>query len=528
MEAQTLHSWLPAAVALFPMAATGLVYFSSLRSGRMRDLAVLFSSGGTMLLAAAMYPQIAAGNVLVTTFGGFLPPLGLSFRVDVLSFFLAMISSAIWFLVTIYSLEYMRDEHGHTRYYSFFILTLSGSVGTFLAGDLFTLFLFFEFMSLPAYVLVVHEETPAAMRAGLKYLFMTIAGSLAFFFGLVATYELGGTVSLDRVGVIAQTTPLAMFAFIAFVAAFGMKAGMVPLHVWLSDAHPVAPSPASALLSGIMLKTGAYGLLRVIYNIYGTEYFRQSGWASGLLFAAAVTIILGSAVAITQNDIKRRLAYSSIGQMGYILLGMALLTERALIGDIYHIFAHAIMKSCLFLCAGAIIKRTGKRDIREFGGIGQKMPVTMACFTVAALTMIGIPPLNGFISKLWLSLGAFDAGKPIYAILLIISSLMNAVYYLPIVISAFFREHPDHAPAGAAAAHGDRQPAAPVVLAESHEPGATPGSALARLWSRVAEAPPGMLIPIVVLALGCIVFALSPVNWPLNLSGQAARLLLRQ
>jgi len=526
VEADTLYSWLPAAVALFPMAATGLVYLSSLRSGRLRDLAALSASAGTMLLCAAMYPHIAAGKTLVTTFGGFLPPLGLSFRVDVLSFFLAMLSSAVWFLATVYSLEYMRDEHGHTRYYSFFILTLSGSVGTFLAGDLFTLFLFFEFMSLPAYVLIVHEETPAAMRAGLKYLFMTIAGSLAFFFGLVATFELGGTVSLDRVGVITQTTPLALFAFIAFVAAFGMKAGMVPLHVWLSDAHPVAPSPASALLSGIMLKTGAYGLLRVIYNIYGTEYFRQTGWASGLLFAAAVTIILGSAVAITQNDIKRRLAYSSIGQMGYILLGMALLTERALIGDIYHIFAHAIMKSCLFMCAGAIIKRTGKRDIREFGGIGQKMPVTMACFTVAALTMIGVPPLNGFISKWELCLGAFDAGKPVYAVLLIISSLMNAVYYMPIVITAFFRER-EHAPAHEPEPQPGRAVAgAPVIPAESHEPGATSRGPLARAWARVAEAPPGMLVPIVVLALGCIVFSLSPANWPLNLSEQAARLLL--
>lgn len=531
MPGRIVYSWLPAAVALFPMACTGLVYFAGRSSARLRNMVALFASAGTTVLAAAMYPAVSAGNTLVTSFGGFLPPLGISFRVDTLSFFLALLSSSVWFLVTIYSLEYMKDEHGQTRYYSFFVLTLSGSVGTFLAGDLFTLFLFFEFMSLPAYVLVVHEETPAAMRAGLKYLFMTIAGSLAFFFGLVATFELGGTVSLDRIGVITQSSPLSLFTFIAFVAAFGMKAGMVPLHVWLSDAHPVAPSPASALLSGIMLKTGAYGLLRVIYNIYGVGFFRAVGWASGMLFAAAVTIILGSAVAITQMDIKRRLAYSSIGQMGYILLGMSLLSERALTGDIFHIFAHAIMKSCLFLCAGAIIKKTGKRDIREFGGLGQRMPVTMACFTVAALTMIGIPPLNGFISKWELSLGAFEAGKPFYAVLLIVSSLMNAVYYLPIVITAFFTRAGDRA-AGYAApdAHARHVGVSTGIVAgfvagDQTEPSPAPAG-LSRLLSSVAEAPPAMLVPIVVLALGCVVFSLSPANWPLHMSELSAKLLL--
>jgi multicomponent Na+:H+ antiporter subunit D len=279
--------------------------------------------------------------------------------------------------------------------------------------------------------------------------------------------------------------------------AFGIKAGMVPLHVWLPDAHPVAPSPASALLSGVMIKTGAYGMLRVMYEIFGLDLLRQTGWPSVLLGLSVATILLGSMVAVTQFDLKRRLAYSSVGQMGCILLGMSLMSERALTGDVFHFFADAVAKSCLFLCAGVIMKETGKRDIRQFGGIGHRLPITMACFAIAAFTLVGIPPFNGFISKLQLSLGAFDAGMPGYALALLASSMLNAVYYLPIVITAFF----DRAAPAAANGAGRR---------------------------RLAEAHPTMLAPIVVLALGCAVFALSSENWPLRLSETAARLLLRR
>jgi len=506
MVTETIRSWLPAAMTLLPLGVPALIYLVGKRSPRLRNFAVLVTSGAVLAFAAALYPMVRDGAVVVCSLGQIVAPLGVTFRVDVLSFFVVIVSAAIWFLVSLYSLAYMRDEHDQTRYYAFFLLTLSGAMGAFMAGDLFTLFLFFEIMSLPAYVLVIHDQTPQAMQAGLKYLFMTIAGSLAFFFGLVATHELGGTLSLSEVGIITSNSPLAKYTFIAFVAAFGMKAGMVPLHVWLSDAHPVAPSPASALLSGIMLKTGAYGLLRVIYSVFGVEFFRETGWASWLLAASAVTIILGSAVAITQNDLKRRLAYSSIGQMGYILLGMSLLTERALVGDIFHIFAHAVVKSCLFLCAGSIIKQTGKRDIRDFAGLGYRMPVTMGCFTLAALTITGIPPMNGFISEWELSLGAFEAGLPLYAVLLLLSSLMNAAYYLPVVISAFFVKPDTQRP-------GERAVDVPE-----------PQSWWRGILSR--EAPPAMLVPVVLLAIGCVAFSLMPSNWPLRLSEMAARMLM--
>jgi multicomponent Na+:H+ antiporter subunit D len=220
---------------------------------------------------------------------------------------------------------------------------------------------------------------------------------------------------------------------------------------------------------------------------------QESGWTLILAVVAVITILLGSAVAITQEDLKRRLAYSSVGQMGYILLGMSILTERALIGNIFHIFSHAFMKSTLFLAAGAIILKTGKRNIKDLGGIGRQMPFTMFSFTLAALAMIGIPPFNGFLSKWTLSLGAMDAGVPFFVLILLISSLLNGLYYLPIIISAFFGAEPGH----------------------EHE------------HVIVNEAPYKMLIPIAILAVSCLLFGLLPTNLPFDLSRVAADFLLR-
>jgi len=232
--------------------------------------------------------------------------------------------------------------------------------------------------------------------------------------------------------------------------------------------------------------------VRVLYSVYGVELIKAAGWDTILLVLAAITIFLGSAVAIAQTDIKRRLAYSSIGQMGYVLLGLTLLNENGLVGTIFHIFSHALMKSTLFLCAGAIIYKTGKRKISDMAGIGYEMPITLACFTIASLAMIGIPPLNGFISKLILSMGALDAGKPGFVFLLILSSLMNGIYYLPIIISAFFGVEKEK-----------------------------------RVWGRpFAELKLSMWVPIALLALACIVFGLFPVNLPLNWAETAAKFLL--
>lgn len=440
------------------------------------------------LLALGLYPLIQRVNILVFEYPLLIPPFGLSFRLDWLSLALVIITTVVWLLVTYYSVDYMKHYENQARYFGFSLITLGATLGTLVAGDLLTLFLFFELMSLTSYVLVIHDGTKDAMKAGYQYLIMTLGGGLALLFGIMGIYHLAGTVSFMETGFINQSSPIALGSFLAFLAGFGMKAGMFPLHVWLPKAHPVAPSPASAILSGIMLKVGAYGLLRVLYNIYDVEFLVSVGWNNILMVIAGITLIVGSVFAIMQSDLKRRLAYSSVGQMGYILMGMSFVSEQALIGDVFHIFAHATMKACLFLAAGAIIMQTGKRDIRELSGIGRRMPITMICFTMAALAVIGIPPFSGFLSKWYLGLGALETGHPWYASLLLVSSLLNAIYYLPIVISAFFG----------------------TVSLE---------------FVNIREVSHRMLIPIVILALSTVLFDLIPLNVPLILSTIVAKFL---
>lgn len=497
---EQIFNYLPVWAVLLPLISTIPLYFIEQKSAKIRDWFAIAIAALTFGLVVAMYPALKDGQIIFLEYPRIFPPFGISFRVDFLGYVLALISSFVWLLSIIYSKEYMCNEHGCNRFYPFLLLSLGGCLGVVLTGDLFSLFLFFEIMSLASYVLVVHEESPAAMQAGYKYLMLTLVGGLSLFFGIVITFEVVGTVSFHDPALFEVANGLAFTAFIAYLIGFGMKMGIFPLHVWLPDAHPVAPSPASALLSGIMLKTGAYGLLRVIYQVFGMDLLKQVGWNNILLVLAGITIFLGSAVAIAQTDLKRRLAYSSVGQMGYILLGMSLLTESALIGDIFHILSHAMMKATLFLAAGVIIHKTGKKKISDLKGIGYQMPVTMICFTVAALAMIGIPPLNGYVSKLFLSIGALDAGHSYYVLLLIISSLMNGVYYLPIIIAAFFGGTEEHGEE-----HGHKKP---------------------KMVPLFKEAAPSMLLPMVVLAAFCLIFGLFPSNFALELSELAAKLLL--
>ncbi|OWZ83284.1 complex I subunit 5 family protein [Natranaerobius trueperi] len=492
MSYSDIINFLPAWIFVFPFMMTFVIAFVERRSTFGRNVLSVITPIVTFVLVLAMYPTIMNGDTIYYQLANIVPPFGISFRVDALSFGLSLLSSFIWMLVSIYSLDYMKQEEHTDRYYPSLILTLSGCMGLFLAGDLFSLFIFFELMSLVSYLLIIHSETKEALKAGYKYLIVTIMGGLFLFFGIIMTFELTQTISLNQMAIIDTPSMLAFAAFISYVIGFGMKAGMFPLHVWLPEAHPVAPSPASALLSGIMIKTGAYGLIRVIFHVFDYQMILDSGWNWILAVVAVITIFLGSAVAITQENLKRRLAYSSIGQMGYILLGLAILTETAMIGDIFHIFSHAFMKSTLFLAAGAMIKKTGKNKISDFSGIGYKMPLTMISFTIAALAMIGIPPLNGFISKWSLSLGALEAGQPYYVLVLLLSSLMNSVYYLPIINIAFFgKEKKDTA-----------------------------------VKSKSSEVPMTMVLPVVILGFGCLILSLFPTNLPYELSQLAAKALI--
>ena len=523
MEQEIVHSILPAIIIFVPILSGLALFLLPEKLYPYKEYICIGGSGLFFLLVLSMYPAIKDGKILLGIFQYFAFPLSITFKVDQVTFFLGVFFSFVWFMAACFSPGYMDHEHKKERYYAFYLMAMGGCMGTIFAGDLLGLFVFFEFMALTTYVLIAHEETPETMFAGAKYLYMTIGGGLAVFFGLLTMYYLTGSVVFTRPGLISEPSGLAAAAFIGFMIGFGLKAGMFPVHVWLPDAHPAAPSPVSAVLSGVMLKTGIYGMIRVVHNVYSPQFIENMNWDTIMLVLAGITILLGSAMALLQDNLKRRLAYSSIAQIGYIILGIFLLNQSGLAGGLYHLFTHAFMKGLLFLAAGAIVVQTGLKRISQMKGIGLKMPLTMIFFTIASVTMVGIPPFNGFISKWELSIASLQAGQPLFVAILIVSSLLNAAYYFPIVITAFF-------PGGGGHGHHDSHETGHEGSginedsnhAEGHEHGA---KGLTKEGWLSSEAPWHMVVPMGILTLGCFMFALLPQNWPWNLALEAARLL---
>ncbi|RJQ53632.1 MAG: monovalent cation/H+ antiporter subunit D family protein [Actinobacteria bacterium] len=501
-----MTSYLPGLTIVIPLVGTIVVWAASKVSDTWADTWAAIVTGAVFAVSLAMYPTVAAGNTIhMEVVTGF--PVEFSLYVDGLGLVLAIVASGLWFLSSLYAVKYMEHEHHRMRFDVFSLFSLAGMMGIVTTGNMFSFYIFFEMMAILSYLLVIHEETPEAMRAGLKYLFMGIIGGLTVLVAIVATYVITGSVDLTRGGLGAlQHSPFFAVIFWSYIFGFAVKAGMFPVHVWLPDAHPVAPSPASALLSGVMIKAGAFGMIRTVYAIFGRGVSNGAALNQTLLVLALITMILGSAVAITQTEIKRLLAYSSIAQIGYVILGIAMLSAQGLIGSIYHIFGHAMMKGSLFLAAGAIIFMTGLRNIEDLRGIGKRMPVTMTAFTLAAFSMIGFPPFIGFLSKWTLAQGALDsAHNNIFALwvavviisALLLSSLLNVVYYGPIVIRAWFDKGPGEG-------HD----------AESHAK------------TKHEDPPWQMTLPIVALAAGTLVFGLFP-SWIRLLAEQVAGLYFK-
>ncbi|MDD5773006.1 MAG: proton-conducting transporter membrane subunit [bacterium] len=400
------------------------------------------------LLIMSIYPYIFSGNIIeLTIFNGL--DIELKFSVDSFNFFMGGISVFIWILSSVYAVEYQKQDEALGRYDTFSLLSLSGMLGIVFSGNLFTLYIFFELLTIASAVLIFHSQTQASLKAGLLYIFCGVIGGMILLLVIIATYNYTGTGDLSLIGAGLKNHPALPYIFWGYIIGFGIKAGLFPFHIWLPSAHPVAPSPASALHSGIMIKAGAYGIIKVIYNIFGKEILGNfhSAMMSCFLILVLITILFGSIIAVTQIDIKRMLAYSSISQIGCITMGAVLLSPSGLKGAFLYIFNHALIKSNLFLCAGCFIKKTGLKEIPGLRGIGRKMPVTTFCFTISALSIIGIPPLNGFASKWLLALGALEAEKigfyypgtgVICLVILLISSFLGLVYYSPLVIGGWF------------------------------------------------------------------------------------------
>lgn len=375
-----------------------------------------------------------------------LPDLPFLLRIDSLSMLFITLSAVLWLLTTIYAIGYLAGRPHNRRFFGFFCLCVAATVGIAMAGNLFTLFIFYELLTLSTYPLVVHRGDDESLRAGRVYLIYTLGGSTAVLAGAVWLHTLAGSVAFAEVGgaldhVASHERTLAII-FWLLVGGFGVKAALVPLHRWLPAAM-VAPAPVSALLHAVaVVKAGAFGIVRVIYDLYGGPLAHSLGVTAPLAALAAATIIFGSLQALRQVDIKRRLAYSTVSQVSYIVLGAALVGPVATMGALAHLVHQGIMKITMFFCAGSLAETLGVHRIDQLDGTGARMPWTMAAFSVAALGMIGVPPLVGFISKWYLAIGALTTDSGWVVPVLLLSSLLNAAYFLPLLYRAWFRPAP--------------------------------------------------------------------------------------
>lgn len=368
-------------------------------------------------------------------------------RMDGVSVIFLLIGSFGFLAAGVYGFRYLRGSERANEFYVFFLLSQGAIIGMDLAGNLFTMYLFFEMLTLLSVPLVLHERTKEALSAALKYLFYSIGGAFLalcciFFLSHYSDstqFTLGGTLNMERA---AGHEPLLLTVIFLGIVGFSAKAGMYPLHGWLPSAHPVAPAPASASLSGVVAKAGVLAVLRLIYFAVGPAFLVGTWVQAALLALALLTVFMGSMMAYKEKALKKRLAYSSVSQLSYILVGLFLMTPQGVTGGLLHIIFHAVIKICLFMIAGAFIRVLGKHRVDELRGVGKAMPVTLGGFTLASLALIGIPPFSGFVSKWYLALGALDSGLPVYhwlvPVILLLSALLTAAYLLPITINGFF------------------------------------------------------------------------------------------
>ena len=398
------------------------------------------------LEAAAVCVLLPSGGAELTLFS-MTPALTAHLRMDDISRLFMAVAAFGFLFAGIYALRYMSHSERRGSFYSFFLLSLGALMGMDLSANLVTMYLFFEMITLLSVPLVLHDRTPAAVRAALKYLFYSIAGAFlalcAIFFlsRYCTTMEFVSGGALDPARAAGHEKLLRTVIFLG-VVGFGAKAGMYPLHGWLPDAHPAAPAPASAVLSGIIAKAGVLAIIRVVFFSVGADFLRGTWVQTALLSLALLTVFMGSMMAFREQVFKKRLAYSSISQISYILVGLFFLTPEAAFGGLLHLLFHACIKICLFMVAGSFIFNTGKHEVDEFAGYGRSMPITLWSFTLASLALVGIPPASGFVSKWYLAAGALDSEMPVFSWLapaiLLISALLTAGYLLPITIRGFF------------------------------------------------------------------------------------------
>ena len=437
----------PVLAVLCPAIVGLLILFSGKRPN-LRECWTLLGSAGLFYIVLSMSSTVLENGPIQFSWFDLFPNIDFAFKADALGLIFATTSSCLWILVSIYSIGYMRSlkEHAQTRYYFSFAMALLGAIGIALSSNLVTMFVFYEILTISTYPLVAHEESPEAIAAGHKYLAYLLTGGVFFLVGILMTYYLVGTTDFSNMGILKpaldSTSKFTLF-LIFFCFLIGMaKAAWMPIHSWLPTAM-VAPTPVSALLHAVaVVKAGVFGVIRIVCHIYGIELMEVLGLGLVLAAIAAFTIMVANFYAIGQNNLKRLLAYSTINQLSFIILGVALLSPMAVTGAMLHIPFHGFMKITLFLCAGAIAAITGIKTISDMAGLGRIMPITLSAFVIGAFGMAGAPPLAGFISKWHVALGAVESGYLFFLLIIFAGSILDVIYFFPVIRTAFFDKVP--------------------------------------------------------------------------------------
>jgi len=437
-------SYVPLYAILASLIAVPFILVSSGKPN-LREFWTILASLVKFILVLTLLPGAIDGQTVELNLFEIAPGVPFLLKADPFGVFFAIIASGLWIFTSFYSIGYVRGagEKKQTRYFASFAVCLSATIGIAFSGNLLTFIIFYEILTLATYPLVIHKETIKAINAGRKYLAFTLTAGLLLIAAAGITYFYTGTLEFRPGGIfngvdLSHTVMISIF--LLFLGGVGVKAGIMPLHSWLPSAM-AAPTPVSALLHAVaVVKSGVFGVIRVIGFIFGTESMETFGLNDIVLVLAGTTIIIASLLAFAQDNLKRRLAYSTVGHLSYIVLGAALLTPLGMTGSIMHIAAHATMKITLFFCAGAIYVNLHKENISDLNGIAKAMPWTMAAFVIGSMGLAGIPPLNGFVSKWYLVLGSLEGDMLIPVFILVISGLLNVGYFFPIIQRAYFRE----------------------------------------------------------------------------------------
>ncbi len=422
---------------IIPLAGAFVTALVGKRLKALPDILGVMSTVGLLALSLVSVQLVRLSGVLVYSVGAWRPPVGIGMVLDGLASFMLVTVNVVAAIVVLFSVDYMKRFTSKWQFYSLFLLMLAGMNGVVVTGDLFNLFVFLEIASVASYALVAFGTEKQELEAAFKYAVMGTVASLFVLLGIVFLYSFTSTLNMaDMALVLAAKGPshIVLLVSVLFLMGFGLKAALVPFHAWLPDAHPSAPAPISAMLSGVLIKSlGVYALCRIFYNVIGMT----PAVSSLFLFLGALSMVIGVFLAIGQWDLKRLLAYHSISQIGYVVLGLGLATPLGILGGLFHLFNHSVFKSLLFLNSGSLEHATGTRDLRKMGGLMQRMPVTGTTSLVASMSIAGIPPFNGFWSKLIIIIAAVEARRFGYAFWAVLASLLTLASFTKVMKYAF-------------------------------------------------------------------------------------------